>query len=343
MNLDYRMDKGAYHIMEKRQLGQSELWVNPIGLGCMGFSHAYGRAMDEKEAESIIRDAAAMGYDFFDTAEAYFGTFPDGRATYNEERVGHALRGICDKVVIASKCGVHHNPDKSLRTDSRPEVIRASLEQSLKRLGTDYIDLYYQHRIDPRVEPEEVAGVMADLIKEGKIRYWGISEANEEYLRRANKVCPVTAVQNRYSMMARQHEKLFPVLEELKIAFVAFSPMANGFLTGKYTANSKFSAEDFRRDMPQYTEEGVKKGQELLTMLHDLAAEKQATPGQISLAWILCKKPYLFAIPGSRRRERLEENLQAGEVKLTQAEIAAIDTKLAGMDLLVFTGHPQKK
>lgn len=229
--------------MEKRKLGNSDLFVNPVGLGCMGFSHASGDPVDSATAIKTLRQAYEMGYDFFDTAEAYTGIFPDGTVSYNEELVGAALKGVRDKVVIATKMGVHHNEDLSLRLDSRPETIRSSVETSLKRLGTDYIDLYYQHRIDPTVEPETVAETMAQLIKEGKIRYWGISETTEEYLRRANAVCPVTAIENRYSMMARWHEKIFPVCEELNVAYVAFSPMANGFLTGKYNPNTKFEGE----------------------------------------------------------------------------------------------------
>ena len=213
--------------MKKRKLGNSDLFVNPVGLGCMGFSHASGDPVENKTAVKTLRQAFELGYDFFDTAEAYTGIFPDGTVSYNEELVGAALKGVRDKVVIATKMGVHHNDDLSLRLDSRPETIRSSVETSLKRLGTDYIDLYYQHRIDPTVEPETVAETMAQLIKEGKIRYWGISETTEEYLRRANAVCPVTAIENRYSMMARWHEKIFPVCEELNVAYVAFSPMAN--------------------------------------------------------------------------------------------------------------------
>lgn len=204
-----------------------------------------------------------------------------------------------DKVVIATKMGVWHNEDLSLRTDSRPETIRKSIDESLRRLGTDYVDLYYQHRIDPKVAPEEVASTMADLIKEGKIRNCGISEATEEYLRRANAVCPVTAIENRYSMMARWHESLFPVCEELDIAFVAFSPMANGFLTGKYSPKTKFEGkDDYRADMPQYQEEGYEKAKPLLRLLAELAEKYHATDAQVSLAWMLCKKAVHHPHPG---------------------------------------------
>lgn len=326
--------------MEKRRLGQSDLYVNPVGLGCMGFSHAFGAPTEKHTAIKTLRAAYEMGYNFFDTAESYIGVNPDGSISYNEELVGEAVKGIRDKVIIATKMGVTHNEDRSLKLDSRPATIRKSVEGSLKKLGTDYIDLYYQHRIDPKVAPETVAETMAALIKEGKIRAWGISEATEDYLRRANAVCPVTAIENRYSMMARWHEALFPVCEELHIAFVAFSPMANGFLTGKYTPTTNFdSRQDYRAAMPQYTEEGFAKAKELLDMLTDLAAQKHATMGQLSLAWMLNKKPYIVPIPGSRKLARLKENLEASTISLTEAEIAGIDAKLATMDLEVFGGH----
>ncbi len=329
--------------MEKRKLGNSDLFVNPVGLGCMGFSHASGDPVDNESAIKTLRKAYEMGYDFFDTAEAYTGFFPDGSISYNEELVGKALHDVRDKVVIATKMGVHHNEDLSLTVDSRPETIRKSVEGSLRKLGTDYIDLYYQHRIDPKVEPETVAETMAALIKEGKIRYWGISETTEEYLRRANAVCPVTAIENRYSMMARWHESLFPVCEELGIAFVAFSPMANGFLTGKYTPDTKFEGkQDYRAGMPQYTEEGYEKAKALLAFLTELAAKKNATMGQLSLAWMINKKPYVVPIPGSRKPERLKENLEAGEILLTKEEVAEIDAKLNTMEFEVFGGHRTK-
>lgn len=329
--------------MEKRKLGKSELYVNPVGLGCMGFSHASGNPVDNETAVKTLRQAYEMGYDFFDTAEAYTGLFPDGSVSYNEELVGKALHDVRDKVVIATKMGVHHNEDLSLIVDSRPETIRKSVEGSLRKLGTDYIDLYYQHRIDPKVEPETVAETMAALIKEGKIRYWGISETTEEYLRRANAVCPVTAIENRYSMMARWHESLFPVCEELGISFVAFSPMANGFLTGKYTPDTKFEGkQDYRTGMPQYTEEGYEKAKALLAFLTELAAKKNATMGQLSLAWMINKKPYVVPIPGSRKPERLKENLEAGEIFLTKEEVAEIDAKLNTMEFEVFGGHSIK-
>lgn len=329
--------------MEKRRLGSSGLYVNPVGLGCMGFSHASGDPTERTVAVRALKEACEIGYDFFDTAEAYTGVAPDGTISYNEELVGEAVRGIRDKVVIATKMGVRHNADRSLRLDSRPETIRKSVEGSLKKLGTDYIDLYYQHRIDPKVEPEAVAETMAALIEEGKIRYWGISETTEAYLRRAHKVCPVTAIENRYSMMARWHEALFPVCEELDIAYVAFSPMANGFLTGRYTPDTKFEgSQDYRTSMPQYTEEGYAKAKELLELLTGMAQEKKATMGQLSLAWMLNKKPYILPIPGTRKPERLRENFGAGDIRLTKEEIDRIDRRLDTMHFDVFGGHSGK-
>ena len=325
--------------MKQRLLGNSGRQVSAIGFGCMGITHASGQPMSKKDGIGVIRKAYDIGYTFFDTAECYTAIYPDGSTAYNEEVVGEALRTVRDKVVIATKYGVRHEGDHLL-LDSRPATIRSSVEGSLSRLGTDYIDLYYQHRIDPNVAPEEVAETMAELIKEGKIRHWGISEVNEDYLRRAHAVCPVTAVQNRYSMMARWHEKLFPVLEELGVAFVAFSPLANGFLSGKYGENTSFEqGVDFRSNMPQYTKEGFDRSRELLDVLNELANRKDATPAQISLAWMLYRKPFIIPIPGSRKTERLQENLHASEVVLTVEEISMIDSLLDKTDFLVFGGH----
>ncbi|MBR2844304.1 MAG: aldo/keto reductase [Solobacterium sp.] len=329
--------------MEKRRLGNSNLMVNPVGLGCMGFSHASGDPVPEAEAVRTLREAYELGYDFFDTAEAYTGVYPDGSISYNEELVGKALKDVRDKVVIATKMGVRHNPDRSLVLDSSPETIRRSLEKSLERLGMDHVDLYYQHRIDPKVEPETVAETMGELIKEGKIRSWGISETTEEYLRRANAVTPVTAIENRYSMMARWHETIWPACEELDIAYVAFSPMANGFLTGAYNPQTKFEgSQDYRTRMPQYTEEGYAKAKELLDLLNEMAAQKNCTMAQLSLAWMICKKPYIIPIPGSRKIERLRANFEAGNVIVTPEEIAMIDAKLDTMQFDVFGGHQAK-
>ncbi|MDR2367075.1 MAG: aldo/keto reductase [Deltaproteobacteria bacterium] len=316
--------------MEKRTLGK-DLTVSAIGLGCMGFSHAYGRPMEKSVALRRIREALEIGYTFFDTAECYTGQNPDGTVSNNEELVGEALKPCRGQVTIATKFGVRLEPGKigKIITDSRPGVIRSSAEGSLKRLMVDRIDLYYQHRIDPSIPAEEVAGVMADLMKEGKIGHWGVSEANGDYLRRAHAVCPVTAIQNRYSMMARHHESLFPVLEELNIGFVAYSPIANGFLTGKYGRESKFDANsDYRAVMPQYSVEGVERNQKLLEALQNFAGKKNATPAQISLAWMLPKKPWIVPIPGSRELERLKENALAAEIRLTKDEVADLDKML---------------
>ena len=324
--------------MQSKRLGKSDLYVSPVGLGCMGFSHAYGEPTEKNEAIKIIREAFEFGYNFFDTAECYTGINPDGTISYNEELVGEALKPVRERVIIATKFGVQHAGDH-LNLDSSPEKIIRSIDGSLKRLGTDYIDLYYQHRIDPKISAEEVANTICGLIQEGKIRSWGISEADENYLRRANSVCPVTAIQNRYSMIARWHEDLFPVLEELGISFVAFSPMGNGFLTGRYDSNSKFTETDFRRMMPQYTKEGFEQSKELLELLERFSREKNATPGQISMAWMMSKKHYIIPLPGSRKIERIKENFDSAKIVLSSDEIRVIDEKLSTMKFLVFGGH----
>lgn len=313
----------------------------------MGFSHAYGPPTDEKDTIRLLQYAFDKGYTFFDTAEVY-GTADDPHI--NEELVGKALAPIRNQVVIATKFGLRFDFESGkvpipLIPDSRPETIRKSVVGSLKRLGTDHIDLYFQHRIDPAVEPEEVSSVMAELIREGKITHWGISEANEEYLRRANAVCPVTAIQNRYSMMARHYENLFPVLEELHIGFVAFSPMANGFLTGKYGKGQQFDLKtDYRAAMPQFADKGVEQNAALLKLLDRMATEKNATPAQISLAWMLCKKPWIVPIPGTRKEERMVENAGAVAVKLSSGEVQALDTALKDMKISpVFGGTDFKQ
>ena len=328
--------------MKKRLLGDG-LEVSAIGLGCMGFSHAYGVATDRAEAIHAIREAFDMGYTMFDTAECYTGAYADGTTSYNEELVGKALTEVRGNVQIATTFGVRHE-GRTVITDSNPAHIRQSVENSLKRLGTDHIDLYYQHRIDPRVPAEEVAETMADLIREGKILHWGISEATEEYLRRAHAVCPVACVQNRFSMMIHEHERLFPVLEELGIGFVAFSPLANGILTGAYGEQSKFADDDYRSAMPQYRVEAYEQNREFMAYLSQLAAEKNATPAQISLAWMLAKKPYIVPIPGSRKIERLRENALAAEIELSSTEIPAIDDALTAMPMsAVFGGSSVKQ
>ena len=331
--------------MKTRTLG-TDLTVSAVGLGCMGFSHAYAAPTEKNEAIRSIRAAYDLGYTMFDTAETY-GTAADPHE--NEKLVGEALKDVRNGVQIVTKFGIRFDEtsaavNKPLIPDSRPETIRASLEGSLRRLGTDHIDLYFQHRMDPNVEPEAVAQVMADLIREGKITHWGISEATEDYLRRAHKVCPVTAVQNRYSMMARQHEALFPVLEELNVGFVAFSPMANGLLTARYGKDDKFDPKlDYRSAMPQFTPEAEEENRELLQTLRNLAEEKHATPAQISLSWMLCKKPYIVPIPGSRKEERMRENAGAAEVVLSPAEVATLDRILETVPMsAVFGGTAVK-
>lgn len=322
--------------MKFRTLGMSGLHVSAVGLGCMGMSHAYGKPADKNEMVELLAEAVDMGYTFFDTAELY-GT-PDN-PNYNEEVVGEALHEFRDKVVIATKCGIRFaRPDLAsnhdIITDSRPEAIHRSVEGSLHRLRTDHIDLYYQHRIDKNVKPEVVADTMSDLIKEGKILHWGISEATEQYLRRAHKVCPVTAIQNRYSMMARLHESLFPVCEELGVGFVAFSPLANGLLTECYNAESKFDAEyDYRAVMPQYQKESFAQNKYLFEMLNQLAETHHATPAQISLAWMMCKRPWIVPIPGTRRLCRMKENIGAADIMLSAEEVANIDKALSTMEM----------
>lgn len=321
--------------MQYRTIGK-DLTVSAVGLGCMGMSHAYGAPADKKEMIELMAKAVDMGYTFFDTAEVY-GTPEDPHQ--NESLVGEALKGYRNKIVLATKFGIHFDMtssqvNKPLVPDSRPETIRASVEASLERLKTDYIDLYYQHRVDPNIPIEEVAGVMSGLIKEGKITHWGLSEADEKTIRRAHAVCPVTAIQNRYSMMARWHESLFPMLEELNIGYVAFSPLANGFLSAKYGKESKFEAgTDYRSVMPQFAPDAMEKNKALLELLHDMAEEKNATPAQVSLAWMLCKKSYIVPIPGTRKLNRLEENAGAADVILKVDEIEKLDRALNSMEM----------
>ena len=322
--------------MKFRVLGMSGLRVSAVGLGCMGMSHAYGKPADRDEMMELLAEAVDMGYTFFDTAELYGSP---SQPNLNEELVGEALAPYRDRVVIATKCGVRFAhpelPDNhDVVVDGRPEGIRRSIEGSLHRLRTDHIDLYYQHRIDPDVEPETVAEAMSQLIREGKILHWGISEATEEYLRRAHSVCPVTAVQNRYSMMARWHESLMPVCEELGVGFVAFSPLANGLLTDSYTAESKFDAKyDYRAAMPQYSKDSFEKNKALFALLGRFAEEKHATPAQISLAWMMCKKPWIVPIPGTRSLCRLKENIGAADVCLTAEDVAVLDKTLSSMEM----------
>ena len=323
--------------MKYRTLGK-DLKVSVVGLGCMGMTHAYGPPAPEKEMEKLLHQAIDLGYTFFDTAECYVGTNSDGSIAYNEELVGKALKSKRDKVIIATKFGVWHTAS-GLKTDSRPEVIRKSVEGSLKRLGTDYIDLYYQHRIDQNIAPEEVAGVMSELVSEGKIRTWGISETPLDYLRRAHAICPVTAIQNRYSMMYRDNDDMFPALQELNIGFVAFSPLANGILSDAYNKESVFhQTMDYRSFMPQYKAEAFEENKMLFALLRRLAEEKEATPAQISLAWMICKHPNLVPIPGTTKQQRLVENIGAADILLTDSEIMEIEEGLKNMKMSAVFG-----
>lgn len=332
--------------MKYRTLGLCGLRVSSVGLGCMGMSHAYGAPSDKRKMTALLADAVDMGYTFFDTAEIY--GLP-GQPHHNEELLGEALRPYRDHIVLATKFGLAFDAPEAagphaLIPDARPEIIRRSVEGSLRRLRTDHIDLYYQHRIDPSVEPETVAEVMADLIHEGKILHWGISEATEGYLRRAHRVCPVTAIQNRFSMIARWHESLQLVCEELGIGFVAYSPLANGLLTNCYAADTKFDpATDFRASMPQYRPESFEKNRTLFSLLEQLADEHHATASQVSLAWMMNKRPPIVPIPGTRHLCRLKENIGAADIYLTDEEVKAIDTALDNMEMSeVFGGSPIK-
>ena len=312
--------------MKQRKLGNLE--VSAIGLGCMGMSHAYGPAADTKEMTELLSRAVAMGYTLFDTAEVY-GTNDDPH--HNERLIGEALLPYRNQIVLATKFGLRFDTSKPvpypLIPDSRPETIRKSVEGSLKRLKTDRIDLYYLHRLDPDVPIEDVAGTVADLMREGKVLHWGLSEASEDSIRRAHAVCPLTAIENRYSMMARWHERLFPVLEELGIGFVAFSPLANGFLTDTVAKGTKFDTRtDYRASMPQFRDYDA--NAELLALIRRFAEEKDATPAQVSLAWMLHKRPYIVPIPGTRKESRLRENSEASEVILSDEEFTEIDNAL---------------
>lgn len=321
--------------MKYRIVGNN-LRVSAVGLGCMGMSHGYGEAADKQDMVELIAQAIDMGYTFFDTAEIY-GT--SDNPYDNEELIGAALKPYRKKVVVGTKFGIRFDmsattTNKPLIPDSRPETIRKSVEGSLKRLQTDYIDVYYQHRVDPNVPVEEVSGVMKQLMEEGKILHWGLSEANEEVIRQAHAVCPLTVVQNRYSMMARHYEAIFSTLEELNIGLVAFSPMANGLLTGAYGKEAKFDTKtDYRSAMPQFSAESIDKNRELFHLLAETAARKQATPGQISLAWMIKKKPWIVPIPGTRKLHRLQENAGAADIALTAAEVTALDDALNNMEM----------
>ncbi|MBZ4034930.1 aldo/keto reductase [Flavobacterium sp. 17A] len=304
--------------MHTRKLGNNGLEVSSLGLGCMGMSFGYGPAHDKKEMISLLRSAYEKGITFFDTAECY-GPF------LNEELLGEALSPFRDKVVIATKFGFLEGDSKK-GLDSRPEWIRKSVEGSLKRLNTEVIDLYYQHRVDPNVPIEDVAGTIKDLIQEGKVKHFGLSEAGVESIRRAHAVQPVTALQSEYSLWWRTpEEEIFPVLEELGIGFVPFSPLGRGFLTAKIDENTQFDSTDFRNTLPRFTPEARKVNQALVDLLSKIAAEKGATNAQVALAWILAQKPWIAPIPGTTKLPRLEENLGAVDLKLSAQDLAEIE------------------
>lgn len=316
--------------MKTRVLGQG-LEVSAIGLGCMGMDHAYGAPADREEMIKLIRRAVELGCNFFDTAVVY------GEA--NEVLLGKALEIYNrEDVIIATKFGIYGQkmvdgkPENDL--NSKPDSIREQLEGSLERLGVDYIDLYYQHRVDPEVEPEVVAGVMKELLAEGKIKHWGLSNAPLDYLRRAHAVCPVTCIENQYSMVFREPEdEIFKVCEELGIGFVAYSPLGNGFLSGKYDANTVYPEGDFRNKMGRFSPEVMQKNQVLLDLLKEIADSKNATSAQIVLAWELAQKPWIVPIPGTTKMHRLEENLGGAAIELSPEELKDINAALDALDI----------
>jgi len=308
--------------MQKRKLGKSNLEVSAIGLGCMGMSFGYGPAADKKEMISLIRLAVERGVTFFDTAEAY-GPFT------NEELVGEALAPVRDRVVIATKFGFKFDPITSKQDglDSRPEHIKEVAEASLKRLKVDAIDLFYQHRVDPDVPIEDVAGAVKELIQQGKVKHFGLSEAGAQTIRRAHAVQPVTALQSEYSLWWREPEaEIIPTLEALGIGFVPFSPLGKGFLTGAIKEDTKFDKTDFRNIVPRFTEDNRKANQAMVDLIDKFAKQKKATPAQIALAWLLAQKPWIVPIPGTTKPHRLEENIGAAAVELTPADVRELES-----------------
>jgi aryl-alcohol dehydrogenase-like predicted oxidoreductase len=307
--------------MQKRKLGTSNLEVSAIGLGCMGMSFGYGPPKERQEMISLIRAAVKRGVTFFDTAEMY-GPFT------NEELVGEALAGFREQVVIATKFGFKIGPKgEQIGLDSRPEHIKEVADASLKRLRTDVIDLFYQHRVDPNVPIEDVAGAVKDLIQRGKVKHFGLSEPGVQTIGRAHAVQPVTAVQNEYSLWWRKpEEEVLPTLEELGIGFVPFSPLGRGFLTGKISENTTFDSSDLRNTLPRFTPEARKANQALVDLLGEIAKRKNATPAQIALAWLLAQKPWIVPIPGTTKLHRLEENIGAASIELTPDDLREIET-----------------
>ncbi len=313
--------------MQQRQLGKNGLTVSALGFGCMGLSHGYGPATDKQQAIALIRAAVDKGVTFFDTAEIY-GPY------LNEDVVGEALAPVRDQVVIATKFGFDcEQPGQVL--NSRPEHIRAAVEGSLKRLKTDVIDLYYQHRVDPDVPIEEVAGTIADLIAEGKVKHFGLSEAGVETIRRAHAIYPVSALQSEYSLWWREPEQaILPLLQELSIGFVPFSPLGKGFLTGTINAGTTFDSSDFRNQVPRFSEAARQANQQLVEVVQQLAAEQGVTPAQVALAWLLAKAPWIVPIPGTTKMHRLEENLGAAGVTLSPEALNHINQTLANIDVV---------
>ncbi len=308
--------------MKTRKLGNSGLEVSAIGLGCMGMSWGYGPASDKKEMIKLLHAAVERGVTFFDTAEIY-GPFT------NEELVGEALAPYRDKVVIATKFGYNFIDGQMADLNSRPEHVRDAVEGMLKRLRVEAIDLLYQHRVDPNVPIEEVAGAVKGLIQEGKVKHWGLSEAGVQTIRRAHKVYPVAAVQTEYSMWWRRpEEELLPVLEELGIGFVPYSPLGRGFLTGRFNKNSKFDSSDFRNVVPRFNPENMEANQVVIDLIKRVTAEKNATPAQIAIAWLLAQKPWIVPIPSTRKLERLVENLKAVNIDLTPGDLLNINSAL---------------
>src|SRR5213595_635082 len=315
--------------MKKRKLGNSGLEVSAIGLGCMGMSFGYGSPKDEQEMIALLRAAVERGVTFFDTAEVY-GPFT------NEELVGEGLAPFREQVLIATKFGFELDPKtgRSIGVNSRPEHIKEVVEASLKRLRTDVIDLFYQHRVDPDVAIEDVAGAVKELIHEGKVKHFGLSEPGVQTIRRAHAVQPVTAIQNEYSLWWRKAEhEVLSVLEELGIGFVPYSPLGRGFLTGKMNENTTFDGTDFRNTLPRFTPEARKANQTLVDLLGAIAKRKKATPAQVALAWLLAQKPWIVPIPGTTKLNRLEENIGAAEVELTQNDLDEIETAASKIDV----------
>jgi aryl-alcohol dehydrogenase-like predicted oxidoreductase len=309
--------------IQKRSLGNSNLEVSSIGLGCMGMSFAYGTLPDKKEMIELIHKAVESGVNFFDTAQIY-GPFT------NEELVGEALAPYRGKVVIATKFGFHFQDGKSIGLNSRPEYIRQTVEESLKRLKVETIDLLYQHRVDPNVPIEDVAGTVKDLIQEGKVKHFGLSEAGVQTIRRAHAIQPVTALQSEYSLFWREPEaEIIPTLEELGIGFVPFSPLGKGFLTGKISVDTVFKENDFRNSVPRFDLENRKANQPLVDIVTTIATQKQATPAQIALAWILAQKPWIVPIPGTTKLERFNENIGSVSIELTPVDLKLIEAEIS--------------